>query len=49
MICVFMICREQPKAHRKWFYGEAGNGKPTYTTDGGHHKGFYLAFVFGEP
>ena len=25
MICVFIILREHPKAHRKWFYGEAGN------------------------
>ena len=21
MICVFIIWREHPKAHRKWFYG----------------------------
>ena len=24
MICVFIILREHPKAHRKSFYGEAG-------------------------
>ena len=24
MICVFILWREHPKAHRKWFYGEAG-------------------------
>ena len=25
MICVFIIRREHPKAHRQWFYGKAGN------------------------
>ena len=24
-ICVLVLCREHSKAHRKWFYGEAGN------------------------
>ena len=25
LICVLIIWQEHPKAHRKWFYGEAGN------------------------
>ena len=24
-ICVLVLCWEHPNAHRKWFYGEAGN------------------------
>ena len=51
MICVFIIWREHPKAHRKWFYvvlwfyGEAGNRTcdPWFTRHSAyplHHGGF---------
>ena len=55
MICVFIIWREHPKAHRKcffyvvlWFYGEAGNRtcNPWFTRHSAyplHHGGLYMA------
>ena len=57
MICVFIICREHPKAHRKWFYGEAGNRTcdPWFIRHSGyplHHGGFskklFVAFPLLE-
>ena len=45
MICVLVLLREHPKAHRKWFYGEAGNRTcdPCFTRHSAyplHHCGF---------
>ena len=56
MICVFIIWREHPKAHRKWFYvvlwfyGEAGNRTcdPWFTRHSAyplHHGGLTHVFV----
>ena len=41
---MLVLCREHPKAHRKWFYGEAGNRTcdPWYTRHSAyplHHGG----------
>ena len=57
MICVFIIGREHPKAHRKWFYvvlwfyGEAGNRTcdPWFTRHSAyplHHGGFSSILMY---
>ena len=47
-ICVLVLCREHPKAHRMWFYGEARNRTcdPWFTRHSTyplHHSCFSIA------